>query len=60
MPKALTAATVANEKQYIVRLKRAVKVGRTWLRPGDAETRLKGSTIKEIADAVGEILEVSE
>jgi hypothetical protein len=59
MAKTMTAATVADDTQYIVRLTRAVKVGRTWLRPGDAETRLKGSVIKEIADAVGAIHEVA-
>lgn len=60
MAKTLTPATVADDAQYIVQLTRTVKLGRSYLRPGDAEVRMSGKAIKENADAVGAISKVSE
>ncbi len=60
MSKTLTPASVADEAQYIVALSRSVKLGRSWLRPGDAEIRLKGKIIKEIADAIRTVSEIPQ
>lgn len=60
MARTLTPATVADDGQYIVELNRAVKLGRTWLRPGATEIRLKGKAVKEIADAVIAVSKVPE
>jgi hypothetical protein len=60
MAKTLTAASVADEEQYIVQLTRTIKLGRSYLRPGDAEVRLSGKAIKENADAIGAISKVPE
>lgn len=50
--------SIKPESVYNVKLKRPVKHGGTWLRPGSARIRVSGSTLDDIKDAVAEYTEV--
>lgn len=51
---ALSIEKLKNETAYAVDLLRPVKVGRTWLRPGQPAQML-GKRIKEVAGDVAEV-----
>lgn len=51
---------LGDDTQYEVKLVKAVKYGRTWLRPSSEGVILKGKVIKELGDVVGEVRAISE
>lgn len=51
--------TIKPDATYSVTLKKAVKHGGTWLRPGASRVRVSGRTLEDIKDAVADYAEVA-
>lgn len=50
--------TIKPDGIYTVKLKKPVKHGGTWMRPGATRVRVSGRTLEDIKDAVAEYAEV--
>jgi hypothetical protein len=52
------ADKIKPDAHYEVKMKKTVKIGRTWHRPSDVRVILKGTLVSEYKDAIASFKEV--